>query len=335
MANYTEERINDFLNGRAFLWVMIALLALCSWLGMATGRFAATDSGGGIFFKIDLAEALGHSALLSWTINLALLLLTTWLSLLLNKVFTPIRAVTRLFASMFLLLMLALPPVSVQLGVGTLMLAVAVGLMFVLFASYDQRGYSQSRIYIIFALLTTCCLFHYSFLALMVAFALGFFQMHSMGFRGTVAMLLGIATPFWIGFGLGLLDPTMAMAPMLGLQWPLTMNAGTQFLIVALAGVAVLAVVLIVVNSFTFRNYRREIRVYNYFIATLGIVALVAMAADVSHALTYVPLLCWSLSIQLAHTFTINSSFLHRHVFILLIVAAALALWFMQLLWAV
>lgn len=332
MANYTEERINDFLNGRAFMWIMIALLALSSWLFMTTHALVEPEAGYGIYFKADLGALVGKNPHLSWAVNLGLLMLTVWMSLMLNKVFTPIRAVTRLFASMLPLLLLALPQLSAQLTMGTMLLVVAVGLTFVLFSTYDQRGQSQQRIYVVFALLSTCCLFHYGFVALIVAFAIGFFQMHAMGFRGILALLLGLATPFWIGFGLGLIDPTTAMLP----DWtaPQLLQPGRSLTLLALAGVAVLAVVLIVVNSFTFRNYRRELRVYNYFSSTLGIVALVAMAGDLGHALTYAPLLCWCLAVQLAHTFTINSTLLRRYVFILLIVAAGLALWLMQLLGA-
>lgn len=334
MSNSTEYRINDFLNSNACMWLMGAVFLLCSGLAMSTGHFAESDTGSGLFYQYDLNK-LTDSNMLSWLANATFVIALAWATTLLNKVYAPIRAVTKLYASMFMLLQLTVAPISTQLNAGTLLCAAAVLLQFVLFGTYERQGCCQHCIYITFALLATCCLFQWAFVALMVAYAVGFLQIRSMSVRGVVAMLLGIVTPLWIGIGLvglGIIAPVTAALPDFSTQWMLPVGTMSRLLAGTVAGLVVLTLALTMVNSFTFHNYRRQPRVYNYFLNTLSITAVIMVVADCRNIFTYVPLLNWCLGIHLAHAFTINHSLLRRYIPIVAIILAGLAVWTAQML---
>ena len=292
--SYYEDRINEFLNGRAFMTLQAVALVACSLLAYASGRFESIDTGNGVFFS--LAASARY----------------------------PMRTGG---ASVFLLLMMANPFVCTQLNAGTVLLLVAVVSMFVMFSTYQRKGTSQRSVYIIFALLSLCCMFQYAFIVLVVTFVVGLLMMRGIDFRGIIAMLLGLATPFWIGLGLGLVDVHTAMLPEIETIWKQLQGNQMQLVIASTAVVAVLAVVLMIANMFTILNYRLQIRVYNSFFLVLTVVAIGMMCIDYRNMMIYVPLLNWCLAIQVAHAFTINNTLTRRYIPVLLLIAGAWAIY--------
>lgn len=318
---YSEDRVNEFFNSRAFVVVMGIVFVVASYFAMMSGRFPSPDTGNGIFFS--LKKSLIENATLSFGINVACTLLIAVLMIVLNKMYNFVRAVTSLYASAFLLLQLAFPFVCTTFNTGTAMCLVTVAAQFLLYATFQQRGYSQQRIFLIFAILATCCLFQWAFLVLIVAFFFGFVQMQAMSFRGILAMLFGIATPFWIAFGLGLVDPRTAMWPVIEMVWDIISHGQIQLVIAAVIVVAVLAIILIVMNIFKILNYRLQLRAYNSFYVVLTILAIVMMLIDYRNMMIYVPLLNYCLAIQIAQAFTINDFALRRYIFLFILITAS------------
>lgn len=324
--SYYEDRINEFLNGRAFMTLQAVVLVACSLLAYASGRFESIDTGNGVFFSL-AANYLIPDARVSLVVNMAALLAIAFSTIVLNKVYNFVRSVTFIGASVFLLLMMANPFVCTQLNAGTVLLLVAVVSMFVMFSTYQRKGTSQRSVYIIFALLSLCCMFQYAFIVLVVTFVVGLLMMRGIDFRGIIAMLLGLATPFWIGLGLGLVDVHTAMLPEIETIWKQLQGNQMQLVIASTAVVAVLAVVLMITNMFTILNYRLQIRVYNSFFLVLTVVAIGMMCIDYRNMMIYVPLLNWCLAIQVAHAFTINNTLTRRYVPVLLLIAGAWAIY--------
>ncbi len=322
--SYQEERINDFLNSRALAVLLGVVYVLASLVMQATGRFKSIDTGNGVFFSLD-ATSVVSNPLLSYGINAAVVLVIAFLTVVLNRVYNFVRSVTHLFSSMFLLLMLSNPFVCTQLGAGTVLVLVTVASMFVMFSTYQRKSTSQRSVFLIFALLSFCCMFQYAFLVLLVTFAVGLFMMQGIDFRGIIAMLLGIVTPFWIGIGLGLIDPLTATLPHIETIWGSLHGNQVQLVIATTSVVAVLAVLLMIANLFTILNYRRQTRVYNSFFLVLTVVTIAMMCIDYRNMMIYVPLLNWCLAIQIAQSFTINSSFTKRYIPVLLLIAAVIA----------
>ena len=304
-----HEGINEFYNSRLFLVLTAMAFAVLSFMAWLSGEFPPLDTQGGVLFEPNHTLVQGiHSYLLSLGITVGAALLLH----LLNKVFSFVRTYTFIAASSFLVLQLSVPVASANYYAGTTMCLATLVLAFILFGAYQQSGRSQRSIYLIFTLLAACSTFMYSTLFLVVAFAIGFAQMRAMNLKGFIALLLGLVTPYWILFGLGLVDFTSFRLPQLTRLQSILDIPQAPVVIISIVGVAVLTVVLTVVNMFTIFNYRLQTRVYNAFFTTLATLSLIMMLIDIDNILMYLPILNMCLAIQVAHVFTI-SKFTKKH----------------------
>lgn len=303
--------------------LLAVLLLLASGIAFETGILGEVDSGNGVFYALS-GNFIANQEL-SFALNMVSIMAIVSLTVMLNKAFSFVRAVTFSYASMFLLLEMANPLVCARFYTGTAMCLVMVVGMFVLFASYQQKGLSQRRIFLVFALLSFCCMFQYAFLVLLLAFMVGFFQMRAVDIRGILAMLIGIVTPFWIMIGLGITNPLTAQPPLIETIWSSLQLSQVKLVIATTIVVAVLTILLMIVNVFTFMNYRLQKRVYNTFIIVLALLSMGMMCIDYRNMMIYVPILNWCLAVQVAHAFTINSSLLRRYIPLVLLMMATMA----------
>lgn len=312
----TREHINDYFNGQGFMILCALALIVATTVTVLLGVAPHEGSTPGIFFS--LKGALIDHQPSSAIVNVLCLLATGGILLALNKVFTFVRAVTRLFVSAFFLLQLADPAGLVALNAGTLLCLVTALAVMPLFASYQDR-HSQRSIFLIFALVASGSMFHYAFLALIPAFILGFINMGVLNLKGVLAMLFGLVTPFWIVLGLGIVRPAEAVAP----QWLFWDRLPMTPLVVLASAIAVLGIVLAVINFRTIMNYRMQTRVYNAFFIILLVLTVIVMCLDYHNLAVYLPLLELMLSLQIAQVHTL-STFSHRYIFLLLFIVGCL-----------
>ncbi len=305
-----HDGINDFYNGKLFLLLTVPVFAALSFVAWRMGHFEPMGTRGGFLFGglQSLLTSGPQSIVASVAVNVGAALMLH----LLNKVFTFVRTYTFIAASSFLVLQGAMPVVSANYYSGSAMCMATLLLAFILFGSYQQSGNSQRSIYLIFTLLAACCTFMYSAVVLIVAFAIGFAQMRAMNLRGFLALLMGLATPFWILLGLGVVDVGSFRLPEFVRLQNILDIPQAPVVIFSIVGVALLTLVLTVVNLLTIFNYRLQTRVYNAFFTTLATLSVIMMVVDFNNILIYVPMLNMCLAIQVAHVFTI-SKFAKKH----------------------
>lgn len=238
----------------------------------------------------------------------------------LNKVFTFVRSMTRLFVSAFFLLMLANPSGLVSFNAGTLLCLITAVTLMPLFASF-QDSHAQRSIFLIFALIATGTMFHYGFVALVPAFLLGFANMRVLNFKGVLAMLIGLVTPFWIVFGLGIVNPLDVRVP----GWLLMERPQVSLGLGMAAATAVLGIVLMAMNLLTIMNYRIQPRVYNISLMILLVTVVIAACFDYHDLAVFLPLLNLMVAVQVAQAYTLGTSFRYRFVLMLLFTVISLA----------
>lgn len=323
------DRINEFFNGVRFLVVVAVAYLLLSAYAALSGKIVISQAGGGTFFPSP--EALITNPMTSWLVNVGCTLAVTALLVVLNRMYNFVRAYTLSYASVFLLLQLGNPMVSGFFYVGTALCLVLMGASFVMMSEYQNKQHSQRSVFIAFALISFCCMFHYSFIFLVPVMLIGFIQMRAMNLRGIIAMLMGLVTPYWIAIGTGLVDPRTFVLPQVSTIFTEVVSETLPHVDVATAAVlAVLTMALTAINLFTTFNYRLQIRLYNAFFAVLAVLAIVAMCVDYNHVVTYVPVLNLSLAVQTAHTFTISNS-PHRYLLVVLLIVGSAASYLLQM----
>lgn len=321
---YREERINEFLNSRFMMVIMGIVYAVVSYFAFTSGLFnASMDSGNGVFFND--ADIVLSPPLVSFGVNTACVFAIVALTILLNKTYTFIREVTYIYGATFMILQLACPYGCTQFstGVGLCLLTLVVQLL--MFSTYQRKQVSQQRVFLVFFLVALCSLFQYAFLALIVPFFIGFAQMRAINFRGVLAALFGLATPFWLAIGLGLIDPTTAMLPTFGSAMDVLQEQEIPVLLVGLIVLALLTFVLIVMNVLKIMSYRLQLRVYNSFYLVLALFSIVMMGIDYRNFIVYLPLLNYCFAIQVAQAFTIHTNVTRRYVLLILVLLACAA----------
>lgn len=313
-----SEHINEYFNGKSFMLLCALALVAVTAVSLTLGIEPSSIQGEGLFFS--LRGTLIDRGPVSAAINVLCLLATGGIMLALNKVFTFVRSMTRLFVSAFFLLMLSNPSGLVSFNAGTLLCLITAVTLMQLFASF-QDSHAQRSIFLIFALIATGIMFHYGFLALVPVYLLGFANMRVLDFKGVLAMLIGLVTPFWIVLGLGIVSLSDAHLP----QWFLMERPVMTLQFGMTLATSILGVILMVMNLFTIMNYRMQPRVYNIFLMTMLVMVIIVLCFDYHDLAVFLPLLNLMVAVQLAQAHTLGTSFRYRYVLILLFTGICLA----------
>lgn len=314
----TRENINEFFNGQSFMILCAFALMVATAVALSMGVQPASVESTGLFFT--LKGSLFEAGPLSAAVNVLCLFVMGGITLALNKVFSYIRSVTRLFVSAFFLLQLANPAGLVSFNAGTLLGLVTVMLVLPLFASFQDR-HSQRNIFLVFAVIAAGSMFHYGFLILIPAFVLGFLNMGVFNLKGLLAMLFGLITPFWIVLGMGIVMPSDFVTPHVDGIWNLTDGSDLSLTHILASLIAVMGIVLAVMNLMTIMNYRMQTRVYNAFFVFVLVMAIIALCIDFGNVVVYLALLSLMVAVQIAHVHTLRATKSSRFIFILLVIA--------------
>lgn len=296
------------------------LLIITTPIAALSGHVPLQGSTNGVCFTS--ASVLNLSPEMSMVLNVIGILGICTLLILLNKVFSFIRAFSLLYAPVFIMAEIAHPYIATRLYDGTILCLVALSLSFILFSSYGQAR-SKRSIFMTFFVLSLCSTFQYAFIYLIPVFLIGFLQMRIMTLKGILAMIFGLIAPFWILLGMGIVPLQQLMPIRLVNVWEHLNLMQSGLLIASMAITASLTIVLMVGNMFQIMKYRSEIRAFNGFFAVLGVFTMVMMAIDYNNILIYLPMLNCCFAIQMAHFFTINK-FRRRYILIFVLLAVCL-----------
>ena len=313
-----SEHINEYFNGRGFMLFCALMLVAVTVVALAIGVEPTNIQGEGIFFT--LQGAFIETGPVSAAINVLCLLATGGILLALNKVFTFVRSMTHLFVSAFFLLQLAHPSGLVSLNAGTLLGLMGAVTLMPLFASF-QDSHAQRSIFLIFALVATGVMFHYGFLMLIPVYLLGFANMRVLDFKGMLAMLIGLVTPFWIVMGLGITSPSDAHLP----QWALMERPQLTIQFGMALATSAIGLALMVMNLLTVVNYRMQPRVYNISLMIMLVMVIITLCLDYHDLAVFLPLLNLMVAVQMAQAYTLGASFRFRNLFVLLLMVVCLA----------
>ena len=315
-----EHEINKFLNGRQFFILAAVLFVFSTIMAAVSGLSVTQGSTAGVCFSS--ISTLALPPFISTLLSVVGIIGVCAVLSLINKIYSFTRDVTYIFASSFLLLSIVYPEIVTRLSDGTILALIVVWLSYLLFSTY-QSMYPQRRVFLISVILSCCCMFQYTFVYLIPVFFIGFLQMRAMYIRSALAMLFGLVTPFWIVLGLGIIGLEDLHAPQLANVWEHLGVEQYRNVIILLSVTAFVTLVLLIANVLQIINYKMQVRAYNGFFLVLTILTMIVMAVDFDNVMVYFPVLNLCLSIQIAHSFTIQK-YLRRYIPYLLFVLSCL-----------
>jgi hypothetical protein len=290
--------LTRFLHSRWFVLTSLLMMIGGAWLAhlycdinFVTGDRGAALLSPNLWFS-DLDSAM-------W-VNLAMLAVSGMLLTLMVKVFNLLRAVTTLATSMFFIMTLATPDLLVQFSNGTLACLVILACLFLLFSTYsDERR--LTNIFLIFTVLSAMSMAQYSYMVYIPVFIIGCIQMRIFSLKTVLAIFMGLVTPWWIGYGCGLLNLENLHAPEIINGFTTFDLDDTLHLVTAAVVTLVVVVGAWMLNLMKMLSYNAHRRAASGALSVLSLVTILAIALDFTNASSYTPMLYMCASLQVSH----------------------------------
>lgn len=298
-----QELTRFFSTKQAFLLSLFAVTA-GTVLSYFTGAVEPITGNSG--FAIPSANTWITDPLLSMIAGVALNAALAGMLIYINKRFNLLRSISMLFATSFLLIQGAMPMLTGQLYGGSVLCLVILTAIVPLYRTFQKP--SRTRlIFLTFFLVSLSTVLSIAYIAYIIVFLLGCFQMQNFSFRGTLAIIIGIVTPYWILLGLGLVHPhDMQLWSFVNIFDALSGQDVAK--IVVYVGVTFfIGIVCGCINLFRIYGYNARTRAYNGFWIVLAIVTVLMIIVDYSHLIMYVPVLNCCTAVQIGHFFIINN----------------------------
>lgn len=238
----------------------------------------------------------------SWGINLTLTVGIACALYLINKHFNFIRTTDTVLPAAFLVLMAAVPQVSMRLDAGVLVSFVWAGLLPLLFAVYRRPNATQ-QMFVAATFISLGSMICYAFALYAVGLLILGAMMKALRIKEFIATLLGLAAPYWVGIGFALISPSWFHMPE---PTNFIMNFRPDVESVLLASTVGLTLLWVVPLSLrnSIRLYAGNSRILamNFSFTVLGIISILGMLIDYGNIATYIPTLFMSAAVTLAES---------------------------------
>lgn len=248
-----------------------------------------------------------------WT-ALGLTFGTAALMMTLNSMYNFIRSISVVFASIFLLMEMAVPDMAAQLYSGTMVVLTVLLCVMMLFSCYGGAG-GNRRIFLIFFLLALGATSMYSLLLFIPVFAIGLMQMRVLTPRTCTAAAIGLITPLWILQGFGIIDVRRLQLPEFTSIFTSIDTGEALHLVIIVAATAAVGIGSWVMNFTKMIAYNARNRAFNGFITLLMFSSMLMMAVDYSNLTAYLPVFNMCAAFQAGHLIAMRQK-AHGYIFI-------------------
>jgi len=289
-----------FLHSHNAVAVMALIAVGAAWLASGAGISAPAPEAYGLVRSVTQpfipGTKLSFYASAGASIIIALLLIH------LNKTFNPMRAMTKLQASLFLVMQAAVPESMAMFGSGEILATITLLCMFLMYGSYANPE-GMRAVFLAFFLISASAAVDTAALLLLPVFWLALGQMRIFSLRSVLASLLGIATPWVMLLGLGMVSVDQLQFPRPELASFSADSPCEVPLLVTVASTAFLAVAAWVQNAMKILSYTARFRAYQSVLTVLTLVSILAVTLNYTRLTAYLPLLNCCAAMQAAHLF--------------------------------
>lgn len=237
----------------------------------------------------------------SWILNIALAAACTIGTWLLNRSFNFIRSTQPVLQALFLIMVAANPWITGELSSSLLLCLINIIGLALMFRDYSSPNATQD-LFAIGTFLGIGSMFQYGFIPMMPAYVLMAVAMKNLRIKEFIAFLLGIAAPFWVSIGLGIIPLENFQLPEIVPLFINYDNALEIFLLVASTGIAIfLGVMTGLFDSVRLYAGNSRVNAMNVCVSILGIFSIVCVVVDFNNMLVYLATLYFTVAVQLAN----------------------------------
>lgn len=240
-----------------------------------------------------------------WAINLLIVVAVTVALYFANKKYTFVPGSDTVLTGMFMVMVASNSWMSGMLTTSGMMALANVTCLSVLFGCYRKRNATQ-ELFAIATILSLGCMIQYAFAFMIPVYIIGAIMLKCFSFKALIAFLLGLAAPFWVGVGLGLIPPEAFRMPAITSIFDSTASKSDLFFgLINVAVTVVLGFILALNNAVRLYAGNTQRRLYNAVINLLGFASVACMAADFNNMLVYLDTIYLITAVQLANLFAL------------------------------
>ncbi len=291
--------MTKFLHSRAML-VLASLLAMaCALVSVALGGYPPPSEAEGLVSVWSGPWAVPQP-LSMWAavcVNVGIAALLAYI----NKTYNLLRCLTMLQGTTFLFMQMAAPQMLTEINAG-LALCLAWLVCALLFFSNFAEPMPQKEVFLAFAIMSGLSAWICQALIFIPGLWMACAQMRILNLRTVLASVMGIACPWIIYFGLGLVSAGSLVVPsLLGAANNWADLDGVY--VAALSFTVFVGAACWVQNLVKYVTYTAKYRAYQGFVTMSMLLAVVGIACNVSDGYTLLPILNVCASLQVAHLF--------------------------------
>lgn len=286
------------------------LLAVLVSVAMIVTAFYGTTPGtlaGSMGLCLPSPNEWPLSAFGSWLINLLLMGVVTLTLYLLNKEFNFVRGSDTVLTGMFLVMASSNAWITEGLSSSLIMALANLICLLILFGCYRKRNSAQ-EIFVIATILSLGSMIQYAFIFMLPAYLLGAMLLKCFNFKSFVAFMMGIAAPYWVVVGLGII-------PLDRFSLPTFTNmfdgfATTTDLFFGMANIAftvLLGLMIGLNNSVRLYAGNTQRRLYNMVLNVIGLFSVAFMLIDFTNMVAYMATIYMITAVQLANLFSLRN----------------------------
>lgn len=243
----------------------------------------------------------GIPALWSWIANVALIMAITIGTFLLNRHFNFIRSTQPVLPAMFVIMVCSNPFITTYLSASTLVCAINLVSLSVLFGCYKIRNATQ-QMFLIGTLFSIGSMCQYAFIPFIIPHMIGAIIMKSFRIKELLAMGMGIIAPYWVGVGLGLVPLEAFRMPEISNLFNGFAPSADLFILMVSVGVAAFFGLLLGLNN-SIKLYAGNSRVnaLNMTVSLVGVTSIICIVIDFSNMMSYIATLYLTFAVQVAN----------------------------------
>lgn len=283
-------------------------LALAAALAMAAVAFfcAAPQSlGGDMGICLPSPNRWGMTPPGGWIFNLSALLVATVTLYFFNKQFTVVQGSDTVLTGMFIFTACSNVWVSGILTSSGIMALANLICLSVLFGCWQKHNATQ-EMFLIATILAVGSMFQYAFIFMTPVYLLGAMMLKCFNFRCLVAYLMGLAAPYWVAVGLGIVSvDAFTMPTFTNLFDGFASRSGLLVGMLNVAVTAFIGLILAFNNGVRLYAGNTQRRLYNMVVDLLGVACVMCMLLDFNNMVAYMATLYMITAFQLANLFAL------------------------------
>lgn len=235
-----------------------------------------------------------------WFINAVLIFLSAFIFTSANKKYNFIQEATPVMGLAMLILLACNCISTAALTTSTLLLFTNVLCMYVILTTFEEQNATR-EFFVIATLPAIGAMFQYAFLWMIPVYIAAGFMMKSFRVKELIAFIFGLAAPYWIVFGLGIVPLDAFRTP--DSLTVFNREAVNNEIFYSLLGVGIMAVIgfiLSLYNSVRLFSRNSRLRCMHLCFNFMGYMAILATILDFNNFEAFSGTICLWLAIQTA-----------------------------------